>query len=301
MAGLLKRGLRALRDRLADPWAGDLTRDTHRWPTPRRLPTPHDREAGFDAVLVQILEAEDAGRPRDSPPGSPDSPSTGPNCSSTSPTGPPCDPAAGRPAAPAPEFPGYEVVRELGRGGMGVVYEARQLDPPRVGRPQGPAGRPPADPGRAGPVPPRGPGRRPLDHPGIVPVYDIGEADGVPFYTMRLAPGGPLSRVLDRFRADPQAAAALVAGLARAVHHAHERGVLHRDLKPSNILLDADGRGLVGDFGLVRDLADPDPLTRTASWSGPRRTWPRSRRRDGAGRSPSRPTCTASGASCTPA
>src|SRR5262245_41435736 len=113
-----------------------------------------------------------------------------------------------------------------------------------------------------------------LDHPNIVPVYEVGEHDDRPYLAVRYVEGGSLSRYLDRFRDDPRAAAALVAALARAMHHAHERGVLHRDLKPGNVLLEwrAGDAGPpvphVADFGLARLLDQDSTLTRTGDLVG---------------------------------
>ena len=87
-----------------------------------------------------------------------------------------------------------------------------------------------------------------LDHPHVVPVYEVGEQGGVHFFTMKLAAGGCLKLSAPRL---PVEAAALTARIARAVHFAHQHGVLHRDLKPSNILLEATGEPMVGDFGLA--------------------------------------------------
>jgi WD40 repeat protein len=159
---------------------------------------------------------------------------------------------------PIPYTGDYILLDELGRGGMGVVYRARQKSLDRLVA-----------------VKVIAPGlfvgdevRRfraeaeavaALDHPGIVPIYEVGEwrAEGVEpvhYFSMKLIDGGPLARQLDRFRTDYQASARLVASVARAVHHAHTRGILHRDLKPGNILLGSDGRAYVSDFGLARRL-----------------------------------------------
>jgi WD40 repeat protein len=157
----------------------------------------------------------------------------------------------------------YEIRRELGRGGMGVVYEARQMS---LNRPVA------LKLVQAGPLAGTADLRRfrneaeavaLLDHPNIVPIYEVGEHEGQHYFSMKLVPGGSLVPLLGRYPADPKAAARLVAEAAEAVAHAHARGVLHRDLKPDNILVDADGHPYLTDFGIARRLADDSDLTRT--------------------------------------
>jgi WD40 repeat protein len=183
-------------------------------------------------------------------------------------------PGGGVPPAAPPLGPlgEYDLLEELGHGGMGRVYKARQrglgrLVALKVIRAGAAAT---ADERLRFRTEAEAAAR--LDHPNIVPVYEVGEHDGQPYLAARYVEGASLSRHLDRFRDDPRAAAALVAALARAVHHAHQRGVLHRDLKPSNVLLEWRGGGPpvphVADFGLARLLDQDSGLTRTGDLVG---------------------------------
>jgi serine/threonine-protein kinase len=98
-----------------------------------------------------------------------------------------------------------------------------------------------------------------LDHPHIVPIHEVGEHAGRPYYTMRLLTGGSLAQQIRTSRIDPPAAARLLSALARAMHHAHRRGLVHRDLKPANVLFDEAGRPFVTDFGLAKRLGQSGP------------------------------------------
>jgi tetratricopeptide (TPR) repeat protein len=183
--------------------------------------------------------------------------------------------------APAlPRVPGYEILSLLGRGGMGVVYKARQLAPERlVALKMIRAGElaTPADVHRFRQEADEA-GR--LDHPHIVPVYDFGEHGGQYFFTMKLVEGGSLARHLGRYKNDPGAAARLVATLARAVHYAHQRQLLHRDLKPGNVLLDGAGRPLVADFGLAKRLGRGGEASQSAGGGTPEYMAPEQARGD---------------------
>jgi serine/threonine protein kinase len=188
----------------------------------------------------------------------------------------------------------YELLQEVGRGGMGVVYKARQHSLARfvavkiINRLNS------LDDAQARVVEREAQVTALLDHPGLVPIYEVGSwrmggGAARPYLCLKWIEGGALAEHLPRF-AEPRRAVLLVRAVARAVHHAHGRGILHRDLKPSNILLDGADNPCVTDFGLAGRAGDD---AKRCSRAHPA-TWRRSKLRATGRRSRWPPTSTGS-------
>ncbi len=160
-------------------------------------------------------------------------------------------------AAPVPAVDGYEVLGVLGHGGMGVVYKARDLRLNRLVALKMVLAGAGAAPKELSRFKAEAEAVARLRHPNIVQIFEVGDHDGRPFLALEYVEGGSLAEHLDGTPLPARRAARLVEALADAVHHAHANGVVHRDLKPANVLLDADGRPLVTDFGLAK-LLDAD-------------------------------------------
>jgi serine/threonine protein kinase len=163
---------------------------------------------------------------------------------------------------------GYEIIDELGRGGMGVVYKARQSQANRTvalkmilsSRHAGSQAR------KRFYIEAEAVAR--LQHPNIVQLYEVGEHEGRPFFSLEFCEGGTLDRQLKHEPISAERAARIVETLARAIHYAHERGVVHRDLKPANVLLDGTGNPKIADFGLAKRLDDDQGHTQTGEIMG---------------------------------
>ena len=159
------------------------------------------------------------------------------------------------------DFGDYELLEQIGRGGQGVVFRARQKSLNRtvalkiIGLGQW------ATKAHLKRFRLEAEAAARLEHPGIVPIHEVGERDGSCYFSMKFVEGGQLDEVAKREPMPIRQAAELIAKVARTVHYAHEHGILHRDIKPGNILLDEKGEPHLTDFGLARLVESESSVT----------------------------------------
>jgi len=171
-------------------------------------------------------------------------------------------------APPLPALANYEVISEVARGGMGVVYRARQTTLNRIVALKMILGGRLADPDDLVRFRTEALAAANLQHPHIVKVHDVGEVDGHPYFSMEFIEGQSLAQKLAQGPLPSRVAARYVRLVAKAIHYAHRQGILHRDLKPSNIMIDPEDEPHITDFGLAKRLGGDSGHTRTGSVLG---------------------------------
>src|SRR3989475_2491701 len=161
------------------------------------------------------------------------------------------------------ELGDYELLEEIGRGGQGVVFRARQKRLNRTIALKVISLGQWASKAHLKRFRLEAEAAAKLEHPGIVPIHEVGERDGSCYFSMRFVEGGQLDEVVRREAMPIRRAVEFIAKVARIVHYAHEHGILHRDIKPRNILIDAKGEPHLTDFGLARLVETESTVTRT--------------------------------------
>jgi TolB-like protein/Tfp pilus assembly protein PilF/predicted Ser/Thr protein kinase len=168
-----------------------------------------------------------------------------------------------RPPPMLMDFGDYELLEQIGRGGQGVVFRARQKSLNRIIALKVIGLGHWATEAHLKRFRLEAEAAASLEHPGIVPIHEVGERDGSCYFSMKFVEGGQLDEVIRREAMPPRRAAELIAKVARTIHYAHEHGILHRDIKPGNILLDQKGEPHLTDFGLARLVESESTVTRT--------------------------------------